>query len=73
MGKGTSHIIPLATAGLHQLLEFRDDFVVASVSGIIYTGTVVDLFSSVKGEYDVTHFFVGKFNDIVINEHTIGG
>ena len=48
MGKGTSHIIFLLVSAVGELLEFRNDQIIASLSVAERTHHIVNFFSSVQ-------------------------
>ncbi len=73
VGEGAPHIVPGPAPGLHQLLEFGDDAVIAAVSGVVHPEGVVDFFPPVQGEDHVVHLPVGKVDHVLVNQHPVGG
>ena len=68
MGKSASHVVILTAACIHKLLELGNDSVKASVSCVVHTKTVVDLFSAVKTENHVVALTVGEIDHVVVHE-----
>ena len=73
MGEGAAHIIVFALSCLHQFLKFGYNSLPTALACIIHTVFVVDLFTTVQGQNHIAHFFIGKFDHIVINEQAVGG
>ena len=73
MGKRSAHIVALAAAGFHQLLELGHDAVKGAVTCVVHAETVVDLLASVQRQNHVVALTVGEFNHVVIDEHTVCG
>ena len=73
MSKGAAHIISLAVSLLNKLLELGNYALPASLTGIIDTIAVVHFFSSVKTEHDVVALAVSEVNNVVIDQHSVGG
>ena len=73
MGKGPPHIVILSFPGFDQLLELRHNPVPAAVSGIVHPAAVMDFLPSVQAEHHVAHFPVGKIDDVIVNQHAVGG
>ncbi len=74
MGEGAPHVVGLVRrAGSHQLLEFGHDGLPAALTGVVHPVAVMDFLPAVQREDHVVHFLVGKVDDIVVNEHSVGG
>ncbi|MPN28483.1 hypothetical protein SDC9_175925 [bioreactor metagenome] len=71
MGKGTAHIIIFTAARRHQFLKLRHNAVITAVACIIHPQAVVNLFAAVQTQHDIAHFFVGKVDHIIIDQHAI--
>lgn len=59
--------------GLHQLLELGNDLLPAAISGIVHPVAVMDLLAAVQTQHHIAHLPVGKVDDVVVDEHPIGG
>ena len=53
-------------SGLCEFLELRHDQVIASCSLAEGTHKVVNLFTSVHAQYDIGHFFITEFHNLVV-------
>ena len=73
MGEGAPHIVVLPVAGGHQLLELGNDLLPAAVSGVVHAVTVVNLLAAVQTQHHVAHFPVGEVDDVVVDQHAVGG
>ena len=73
VGEGTPDVVALAAPALHQFLELGHDDVVAALAAGGLAEAVVDLLPAVQTQYHVVHFFVGKLDDIIVDEHAVGG
>ena len=73
VGEGPPHIVVLSLPGLHQLLELGNDLLPAAVSCIVHPVAVVDLLAAVQTQHHVVALLVAEVDDVVINEHTVGG
>ena len=73
MCKSAAHIVILALARLYELLELGNDTVKASLALVVDSEAVVYLFSAVETENYVGTFTVCKVDNVVVNEHTVGG
>ena len=73
MGEGPPHVVALVSPGFHQLLELGDDLVIASPAGVIHPQPVMDFLPSVQAQDHVIHFPVGKVDDVLVDEHPVGG
>ena len=71
--KGASHVVALAASGLNQLLEFGHDAIPASLACVVYAEAVVDLAAAVKAQDHVVALAVGKVDDVIVDEHSVGG
>ena len=73
VSEGASHIVVLTVTAVYKLLEFGQKLVIAALACIVYSEFIVNIFSAVKTENNVAHFLVGKFNNLIVNTHTVGG
>ena len=73
VGKGSPHVIIFPATGRHQLLELGYNPVIAAVSRIIHPSPVVDLLPAIQGQHHIAHLPVGEVDDVVVDEHPIGG
>ena len=71
MGKRPAHIIVFAAARLDEPLEFGNDAVPASLTGIVYAEAVVNLAATVEAEDDVAHLTVSKLYNVVVDENAV--
>ena len=69
--EGATHVVVFATAGLNNLFEFRDNFIIAAVSGKVHAGQVVDFLPAVQAENHIAHFAVGEIDNIIIDENAV--
>lgn len=56
---------------LPQIFKFRYDHIIAAAAVYGFAQLVMDLFASVKAQYNIVHFLIGKINDIVIDQNTV--
>ena len=54
-------------------MEFGHNLVKTAFACIVHTEFIVDFLSAVKGEDHVAHFTVCKIDDVIVNEHAVGG
>ena len=73
MGECPPHIVPLLSSALGHFPEFRHNQVIAALSAPERPHFVMDFFPSVDAQDDVRHLAVGKFQNLVIQEHAVGG
>ena len=73
VGVGAAHIVVLVAALLHELLKFRDDGVIAAMAGVVLAEAVMDFLAAVEAQHDVVALLVAEVDDIVVDEHTVGG
>ena len=73
VGEGPPHIVVLPLPGLHQLLELGNDLLPAAVSCIVHPVAVMDLLAAVQTQHHIAHLPVGEVDDVVVDEHPIGG
>ena len=73
VGEGAPHIVPGSPPGLHQLLEPGNNAVIAAVSGVVHPEGVVNLLPPVQGEDHIVHLPVGEVDDVLVNQHPVGG
>ena len=73
VGIGAAHIVVLVAALLDELLELGHDAVVAAVACAVHTETVVDLLAAVQTQHHVVALLVAEINDIIIDQHAVGG
>ena len=73
VGVGAAHIVVLVAALLHELLKFRDDGVIAAMAGVVLAEAVVDLLAAVEAQDDVVALLVAEVDDVVVDEHAVGG
>src|SRR5699024_9040368 len=57
---------------LNKLLELRHDYIIAAVTANSAAQSIMNFFSAVQTQYHVMHFFVCKFDDVIINQQTVG-
>ena len=73
VGEGAAHVVVLAAAGLHQLLELGHDPLPAAVAGIVHPEAVVNLLAPVQREHHVAHLPVAEVDHLIVDEHAVGG
>ena len=73
VGKRAAHIIILTASCLDESLEFRHYLIPAAVARVVHAVSVVDFLPAVKTEHHVAHLSVGEVDNIVVNEHSVGG
>ena len=73
VGKGAPHIVVLTVTLADQLLELRDDLVVAAVACVVHPEPVVDLLPAVQAQDNIAHFLIAEVDDILVNKHAVGG
>ena len=73
VGEGAAHVVVLAAAGRHQLLELGHDPLPAAVAGVVHPEAVVDLLAPVQAEHHVAHLPVAEVDHVVVDEHAVGG
>ena len=71
MGKGTTHIILVLISGFCKFLEFRNNQIVASCTFTEWSHVVMNLFTSIYTENNISHFFVAEFHNFVIEKYTV--
>ena len=71
MGKSAAHIIIFAAARFDEFLKLRYNCIIAAAPLIIHTVAVVNLFSAVKAQNDIAHFFVCKVYNIIVHKHAV--
>ena len=72
MRKGAAHIVALAAARRHQLLELGHDAVIAAVARQIHAEAVVDLLAAVERKHNIMTFLVAPVNDLVRDADAVG-
>ena len=73
VGKGTAHIVFAVSPLLDKPLEFGDNALPAAVAGVVHAVPIMNFLPAVQAQNHVVHLFVGEVNDIVVNEHAVGG
>ena len=73
VGIGAAHIVVLVAALFHELLKLGHDAVVAAVACAVHTETVVDLLAAVQTQHHVVALLVAEINDVIIDQHAVGG
>ena len=66
VGERTTHIIIHLVSALRYLLELRNNDVIAALSATERTHLVVDLFTSIDTQHDITHFLIHELQDLII-------
>ena len=73
VGIGAAHIVVLVAALLDELLELGHDAVVAAVACAVHAEAVVDLLAAIQTQHHIVALLVAEVDNVVINEHTVGG
>ena len=73
VGEGAPDVVALSAPGLHQLLELGHDDVVAALVPGGPPQPVVDLLPAIQAQHHVVHLPVGEVDDVVVDEHAVGG
>ena len=73
VGVGAAHVIVLVTALFHELLKLRHDGVIAAVACVVLAEAVMDFLAAIEAQHDIVALLVAEVDDIVIDEHTVGG
>ena len=73
MGEGSPHIIAFISPSADKFLKLRNDFFPASVSCIVHTIAVMDLFSAIQAQDDIAHFPITEIDHIIIDQKAISG
>ena len=73
VGVGAAHVIVLVAALFHKLLELRHDGVIAAVACVVLAEAVMDFLAAIEAQHDIVALLVAEVDDIVVDEHTVGG
>ena len=73
VGVGAAHVIVLVAALFHELLELRHDGVIAAVACVVLAEAVMDFLAAIEAQHDIVALLVAEVDDIVVDEHTVGG
>ena len=73
VGEGAPHIIALAAAGSHQLLELGHDAVIAAVARQVHPEPVVHFLAAVQRKHHIVAFLVGPLDDFIGDADAVGG
>ena len=73
VGKGAAHVVALIAALLYKLLELGHNGIVAAMAGVILAEAVVDFLAAVQAQDHVVALLVAEVDDIIVNEHAVGG
>ena len=73
MGVGAAHVVVLIAALLDELLELGHDGIIAAAARVILAEAVVDLLAAVQAQNDIVALLVAEVDDIVVDEHAVGG
>ena len=73
MREGAAHIVVFPAPGFNQALKFRHNAFPAAVTGVVHAEAIVNLFAAVQTQHHVAHLSVGKVDDVVIDQHAVGG
>ena len=69
--EGAAHVVVFPAARRDEFLEFRHDFLPASVACVIDAVAVVDLLSSVEAQNNVAHLAVREVDHVVVDQHAV--
>ena len=72
MSVGAAHIISHLLTALRHLLKLGHNQIIAALPAPERTHPVVHFLASVNAEHDVCHFFVGKLQYLIVQQHTVG-
>ena len=70
---GAAHVVVLVAALLHELLELGHDGVVTAAAGIVLAEAVVHFLAAIQAQHHVVALLVAEVDDIVVDQHTVGG
>ena len=73
VGVGAAHVIVLVAALFHELLKLRHDGVIAAVACVVLAEAVMDFLTAIEAQHDIVALLVAEVDDIVVDEHTVGG
>ena len=69
----TAYIVILLVSGFRQFAEGRQDRIVSAAALVGLSHVVVDRFPPVQTDDHIAHFFIGKLDDLVVEQHAVGG
>ena len=67
----SAYVVVSLTAGLRELLELRNNSVIAALSGIVHAEAVMHFLASVDTHNDVVHLFIREFNDLIVYKNAV--
>ena len=73
VGVSAAHVVVLIAALLDKLLELGHDGIIAAAARVILAEAVVDFLAAVQAQNDIVTLLVAEVDDIVVDEHAVGG
>ena len=71
MCKCTTHIILVLISGFRKFLEFRNDQIITSSSFAERSHIIMNFFTSVHTENNISHFFITELHNFIIEKNTV--